>query len=194
MACGGVEAAALRSLVEQQLTAPLFPTLVGVTDALMVEAFDASGCFNVSATCEVHALPARHPGGASVLVVRDATGPVMAYAPDNELSLFDTDAAVVAWRSSLIDGLRGIPVLIHDATYVDDELSRHRGWGHSSAAEATELAMSCGADVLLLTHHHPDRTDAQVDALVEECRARVEAAGSALVVAGAAEGMVLEVA
>ncbi|MEQ1690427.1 MAG: MBL fold metallo-hydrolase [Gemmatimonas sp.] len=193
IACGGVDADALRPIVEQQLSAPLFPTLDGVTDSLSVEAFDATGCFRVSATCEVQAIPARHPGGASVLLVRDTTGPVMAYAPDNELSFADHDAASVSWRASLIDSLRSIPVLIHDATYADDELSLHRGWGHSSATEASELAMACGADVLLLTHHHPDRTDQQVDAMVAQCRALVAAAGSALMVAAAAEGMVLEV-
>ena len=194
IACGGVAAAALRTIVEQQLSAPLFPTLDGVTDALSVEAFDDAGCFRVSATCDVQAIPARHPGGASVLVVRDATGPVLAYAPDNELSFADAETSVLSWRLSLMESLRRIPVLIHDATYTDDELARHRGWGHSSAAEATQLAIACRADVLLLTHHHPDRTDTQVDALAEQCRALGAAAGSSLVVVAAAEGMSLEVA
>ena len=65
-------------VVEQQLSAPLFPTLDGVTDALSLESFDAAGCFRASATCDVQAIPARHPGRASVLIVRDAVGPVMA--------------------------------------------------------------------------------------------------------------------
>ncbi|MBL0171302.1 MAG: MBL fold metallo-hydrolase [Gemmatimonadaceae bacterium] len=193
MACGGVDAVSLRALVDQQLSAPLFPTLAGITDALSVDAFDADGVFHLDDSCTVHTLPARHPGGASVLRVDDAAGAVMAFAPDNELSYADDDSRVTAWRAELALSLRGIPVLLHDATYTNEELSAHRGWGHSSAEEATRFAMECGAGTLLLTHHHPDRTDDEVDAMEARCREIVANAGAELRVAAATEGEVLAV-
>jgi ribonuclease BN (tRNA processing enzyme) len=187
IAAGGVDAALLRSLVNQQLTAPLFPTLEGLTDAITVDAFDDSGTFVVSDGCRVVALPAQHPGGAVILRVDDRTGPVVAYAPDNELALWSDDGTVSAWRRRLATALRGIPVLIHDATYADDELSGHRGWGHSSAEEATRFAIACEAGTVLLTHHHPERSDDQVDEIVARCRGLASAAGSPLRVMGATE-------
>ncbi len=194
IACGGVTAAALCELAGLQLSPPLFPALDGIVEALTVETFDAANTFSVSASCRVHALHAQHPGGASVLVVHDETGPVVAYAPDNELAFAADDPLITAWRDALAHSLYGIPLLFHDATYTDDELGDHRGWGHSSAEEATQFALRCQAGTLLLTHHHPDRTDDEIDAMVARCRAIVADARSALRVDAAAEGMVLEVA
>ncbi len=187
IACGGVDSALMRSLVNQQLTAPLFPTLDGLTDTVLVDAFTDDGVFAVGETCRVVALPAHHPGGAVILRVDDARGPVVAYAPDNELALWNEDPPMANWRRRLISALHKIPVLVHDATYIDAELSAHTGWGHSSAEEATRFAVSCEAGTLLLTHHHPERSDDQVDELVARCRSLVKAAGSALRVFGAAE-------
>jgi phosphoribosyl 1,2-cyclic phosphodiesterase len=187
IACGGVDAAALRTLVDQQLSAPLFPTLTGLTEAVTVEAFDDDASYAVSATCRVVALPAQHPGGAVILRVDDVNGPVVAYAPDNELALWNDDPVVDNWRQHLASALRDIPVLVHDATYVDDELPSHRGWGHSSAEEATRFAMSCNAGSLMLTHHHPDRSDDQVDEIMARCRTLARAAGSSLRVVAATE-------
>lgn len=187
IAAGAVDAASLRLLVNQQLTAPLFPTLDGLTDAITVDAFDESDTYTVSDGCRVVALPAQHPGGAVILRVDDRSGPVVAYAPDNELALWNEESTVSAWRRRLATALRGIPVLIHDATYVDDELSAHRGWGHSSAEEATRFAIACEAGSLLLTHHHPERSDDQVDEIVARCRALASTAGSTLRVMGATE-------
>ncbi len=193
IACGGVNAATLRVVVDQQLSAPLFPTLDGIAQALTVEAFDAADSFVVSTSCCVRAFAAHHPGGASILRVDDAIGPLVAYAPDNELACADEGPSRMTWRAGLVESLRGIPVLLHDATYSGDELAMHRGWGHSSAEEATQFAMQCEAGTLVLTHHHPDRSDDDVDAIVARCRAIVQEAGSTMTVMAAAEGMLLDV-
>lgn len=193
VACGAVDGALLRTLVNQQLTAPLFPTLDGLTETVMVESFGDDGIFKVTETCRVVALPAQHPGGAVILRVDDARGPVVAYAPDNELAFWNEDSATIGWRRRLASALHHIPVLIHDATYTDAELPAHRGWGHSSAEEATRFAMQCEAGTLLLTHHHPERSDDQLDDIVAQCRALAKAAGSTMRVLGATERSVIPV-
>jgi phosphoribosyl 1,2-cyclic phosphodiesterase len=189
VACGDVPRDVLEPFVRAQISEPLFPSIDGLADAVEVRDFDDTNSFYVSAACHVRALAANHPGGASVLRVDDAAGAVLAYAPDNELAYDDRDPTVVVWRTVLRESLQDIPLLLHDATYVQEELPAHRGWGHSSAEEATRFAMEGNAGTLLLIHHHPDRDDDAIDAIVARCRAMVAAAGSSLQVAAAADGL-----
>ncbi len=196
IACGGVDREVLRTLVQQQLSAPLFPNVDGVLEQVDVVGLEYGASLTIDGSCFVHAIAGSHPGGASVLRVDDAHGPLLAYAPDNELLGASNDTSLggetTSWRCALAASLRGIPLLMHDATYSDDESARYTGWGHSSAEEATRFAMECDAQQLLLTHHHPERSDAAIDDMVRACRAMVTAAGSSLRVAGAAEGVSID--
>ena len=61
----------------------------------------------------------------------------------------------------------GVDVLLHDAQFTAAELADRPHFGHSAADYAVALAERCHVDRLLLYHHDPDRTDDEVDALVE---------------------------
>jgi phosphoribosyl 1,2-cyclic phosphodiesterase len=50
-------------------------------------------------------------------------------------------------------------ILIHDAQYTDEELKKHKGWGHSSYSQATEVAERSNVKQLIITHHDPDHDD-----------------------------------
>lgn len=78
-----------------------------------------------------------------------------------------------------------VDVLIHDAQHTSEELPSRVSWGHSAADYPVRLGELAGAKAVLLFHHDPTRTDAEVDAIVESF------AGAAVPVAAAAEGMVL---
>ena len=81
---------------------------------------------------------------------------------------------------------RGADVLIHDAQYTPDEHSSHRGWGHSTWEESAHIAAKAGVKSLLLTSHAPERSDAEIDQLVERARSifpNTRAAAESLVVA-----------
>ncbi len=52
--------------------------------------------------------------------------------------------------------------LIFDAHYTPDELLKHVGWGHSSWKTACRAATLAGVNQLILTHHAPERTDAEI--------------------------------
>ena len=62
-------------------------------------------------------------------------------------------------------------LLIHDAQYTTEELKTHRGWGHSSYAQAIEVARRAGVGELIFTHHDPDHDDDFLDRVEKECQA-----------------------
>lgn len=64
----------------------------------------------------------------------------------------------------------GVDVLVHDAQYTADELATRQHFGHSAIDYAVALAERCNVGRLLLHHHDPERTDDEVDALVEAHR------------------------
>jgi phosphoribosyl 1,2-cyclic phosphodiesterase len=190
--CGDGENASLQPFVETLLTPPMFPYVDGIRSRLGVCDWEHSTARQVG-TSRVHRFAAQHPGEAAVLRIDDARGPAVAYAPDNELAYADESEAAEAWRVKLTAFLHGVPVLVHDATYLDSELVKHVGWGHSSSLEATRLAIECSAGMLVLFHHHPDRDDDAIERMVEESRAMVTQAGSSLRVLAAWEGLALSV-
>ena len=188
--CGNADANAVRETTSVLLSPPLFPALEGIANSLDIADFDADHGAQVSANVRVRMLTARHPGGAAIFVVEDSDGPVLAYAPDNELAYASSDVDIIAWREELAKALQGIPVLVHDAMFRAEELTHHVGWGHSSADEAVQFARECNAGSLLLFHHHPDRDDIAIDDLVAECRS---GPGADLKIEAAYEGLELEV-
>jgi phosphoribosyl 1,2-cyclic phosphodiesterase len=79
-----------------------------------------------------------------------------------------------------------VDVLIHDAQHTAAELPSRAIFGHSAADYAVRLGELAGAGSVLLFHHDPARTDAEVDAVVESF------AGAPISVQAAVEGEVHE--
>jgi ribonuclease BN (tRNA processing enzyme) len=89
----------------------------------------------------------------------DDTTASLAYLPDVEY-LDDTH------RHPALELARGVDLLLHDTHYTTAEYPHHRGRGHACDRDAVEIAREAGARHLLLFHHHPDHTDASIDAMV----------------------------
>jgi phosphoribosyl 1,2-cyclic phosphodiesterase len=65
---------------------------------------------------------------------------------------------------------RGADLLIHDAEYNEEEYKKTRSWGHSVYKDALNLAMDAEVKKLGLFHHNQERLDAEIDAIVDDCR------------------------
>jgi len=87
---------------------------------------------------------------------------------------------------------QGADILIHDSQYTHKEyVSSKLGWGHSSFEHAVNVAHKAGVKKLLLFHHDPDRSDAELE-LIEK---RIQAAAggkTSMEVMIAREGMTVE--
>jgi phosphoribosyl 1,2-cyclic phosphodiesterase len=95
-------------------------------------------------------------------------------------------------NEKVVSFIRGADVLIHDAQYTHKEyISSKLGWGHSSFEYAVNAAHKAGVKKLLLFHHDPDRSDAELERI--EARIRRSIAGkSTMEVMIAREGLTVE--
>jgi len=181
-------------VIREQMSPDVFPvpfeTLAARVDFRNVGENEAS-----AVDVDVASFNVQHPGGAVAyrFTSREADRRSFVYVSDNELAPNDRYRSPGNWRSQLVDFLRGANVLVHDATYTNEEYADHRGWGHSTYDEALELAIDGGVETLVLFHHKPERTDDDLDARAAACRDGARARGSRLRVVAAAEGMSLDV-
>ena len=105
-----------------------------------------------------------HVSGAVCLGYRLENGSAsLAYIPDVEYLEEDH-------RGPSLELAAGVDLLIHDAHHTAAEYAPHRGCGHSSDQDAVDLALGAGAGKVLLFHHHPDRDDDGIDAVVTSHR------------------------
>jgi phosphoribosyl 1,2-cyclic phosphodiesterase len=74
------------------------------------------------------------------------------------------------YHEAAMDLCQGVDLLIHDAQYTASELPFRVDFGHSAADYAVELGRRSGAGRVLLFHHDPDRTDAEVAAIERAMR------------------------
>jgi phosphoribosyl 1,2-cyclic phosphodiesterase len=148
---GGVEKA-----VRKLVGFPFFP--------LQVEALHAEVEFRDFAPgAVIHPRPGvtlrttllNHPGDAIGYRI-EYGGRAVAYITDIELAGQPNELA-------LMNLIKDAELVIIDATYTDDELPAHVGWGHSSWQQGVRLVEAAGAGQLCLFHHNPEHDDVFMD-------------------------------
>ena len=87
--------------------------------------------------------------GVSVAYVSDVQQPLDGSGPD----------------PAVVDLVRGVDVLIHDAQYTPVDWETKCTWGHSTIDHALLTAKAAGVGTLALFHHDPARSDDELDAI-----------------------------
>jgi phosphoribosyl 1,2-cyclic phosphodiesterase len=184
------ELLALREVLMRQMSPPVSVPAYAA-DAARMEVTEITAGELRTDYFRIGALPLRHPGRTLGFSVSAATGgATVNYLTDNELGDLST---APDWQAALVGFLQGSEVLIHDATYADNEVPARRGWGHSSGSQAVDLAVAAGVRKLMLFHHAPEHGDREVDRVLAEARRRVAVAGAQLVVEAAAAGLSFDI-
>jgi phosphoribosyl 1,2-cyclic phosphodiesterase len=98
-----------------------------------------------------------HPGPALGYRLTTGSGKIVAYVTGNEV--FPHGSGAAAARERLVSFLKGADILIHDATYFDNEYRSHVGSGHSSVSAVLTLAAEARVKRLYLFHHDPSHDD-----------------------------------
>lgn len=78
-------------------------------------------------------------------------------------------------------------LLIADAQYLPDEVKQYHGWGHANLNYMVNQAVQANVRKLVITHHDPNRTDLQLDTILEHYRSLLVKKGSRLELIGAKE-------
>jgi ribonuclease BN (tRNA processing enzyme) len=63
---------------------------------------------------------------------------------------------------------------MHDAEYTPKEYKLLIEWGHSSYMDVLDVAFEAGVKQLGLFHHNQERTDDEVDEIVEACNKTIK--------------------
>ena len=73
---------------------------------------------------------------------------------------------------------RDADLLFHDAEYLPEEYALKKTWGHSTYVDAVNLALKADVKRLGLFHHNQDRSDDELDEIVELCKGIIKERGS----------------
>lgn len=138
---------------------------------------------------DIDAFEVPHKGGPTFgYRLDDGTGSV-AYIPDHRPSVHGPEPGVV-------EVVRGVDVLVHDAQFTAAEIQLAQAYGHATVDQAIALATAADVGQLVLFHHGPGRTDAEVErieaAAIASAVAATSAGGPPLVVVAAREGAVID--
>jgi phosphoribosyl 1,2-cyclic phosphodiesterase len=79
-------------------------------------------------------------------------------------------AKLKAMRDGVVRLCEGADLVIYDTQFTPEEYRVRPHWGHSCPEDAIEIARAAGAKGVVLFHHAPERTDAQIDELLEQHR------------------------
>ncbi|MCX7024660.1 MAG: MBL fold metallo-hydrolase [Spirochaetes bacterium] len=135
-------------------------------------------------------LKLNHPGttlgwrieadGAAVAVCTDCARPRKAVVTDGlgPVADYERDLAALC---------EGVDALIYDTHFFEHEIVGKEDWGHSTFEDAVRMGRECGVREVILFHHAPEHSDAQVD--IKLAMARDVARHDAFTVSAAREGM-----
>ena len=158
----------LRSRLGRYFSPPLFPVYFrNLTCKLFLHEIEQSsftiGPFSIQSSYVIH------PGPTVGFRIQDGSG-VFAYIPDHEPAIGRNGLLKsIKWLSGS-DLAFGADLLLHDAQYTLEEYKDKAGWGHSAMEDVLHFATLMRVKRLLLGHHDPLRSDAQLDQLYRQLK------------------------
>ena len=203
----------LRAVFSSQTDDPYFPISIEQAKAdISFRELADSAKFQI-ADVEIACTRLNHPyvatayrlsaDGASVAYVSD-TAPFSDILFDNQYvphppslvaPLPPSDRAKLqAMRDGVVRLCEGADLVIYDTMFTADDYRRIPHYGHSRPSDALDVCHEAGARRLALFHHAPERSDAEVDAILAETRVQVRNAKLSLDLVAAYEGLDIDLA
>ena len=116
---------------------------------------------------------ANHPT-STLIYMLDTLGKRITYAPDSEI--WGDATAFQDYDEKLGGFVRGSDIFIHDAAFTDKDYETRKNEGHSGLSIVVDFAAEkVQARDLILFHSQPDYSDAELDKMLADAKARIKA-------------------
>ncbi len=156
------------NLIAKIMAPPNFPVKYSNISAKMVYTEECPDQIEIG-SMTIIPIPLSHPnGGSGYKFIED--GKTFVFLTDNELGFVHPgglEPAAYQEFSAEAD------FLIHDAEYTQQEYGTQIEWGHSTYEDVLDLAVNANVKKLGLFHLNQDRTDDEMDAIVDICRQKL---------------------
>jgi phosphoribosyl 1,2-cyclic phosphodiesterase len=155
----------IKKLLANSMTAPFFPYQFKNLKSVIEYTPECAETFVID-SIEISSINLSHPNlGAGYKFVED--GKTFVFLTDNELGYTHRGGRTFEDYAKFS---AGADFLIHDAEYTDAQYQVNRTWGHSTYLDALNLAITAGVKQFGLFHHNQDRSDEELDEIVQDCR------------------------
>jgi phosphoribosyl 1,2-cyclic phosphodiesterase len=164
--CGNLDGRSAEEALGVFFRPPLFPIPIQeIAGDLRHVGFRAGETLAFEDGISVRTCPLNHPGGAC--------GYRFDYEAGSLCYLSDMEHAADGPPAQLVSFVGDADLVIYDGMFTEAEYDRYRGWGHSTWNAGVRLCREAGARALGLFHHHPRRTDLELDEIERQLAAQL---------------------
>ena len=160
----------IKNILSTTMSPPNFPLKLNEVKATLQYNTTSTASFCID-TITITPIPLSHPNKGFGYRFEEE-GKSFVFLTDNELGyqheggLHFNDYCTCVAHTDL---------LIHDAEFTREEYKRRKTWGHSTYEDALKLALKAKVKRFGIFHHNQERTDTEIDSLVQHCRALIKA-------------------
>lgn len=173
----------LQEILTNQMESKFFPVNFEQLNAKISFQEICNGKHNVG-KAQFSFIRNNHPGVAYGFRIEE-NGKSIVFITDNEL--LPPKNAHTSWKN-FVNFCDGAELLVHDAHYLQDEMADTAGYGHSSYEQAFNLGIEAHAKHLVFFHHRPERSDAELDPIIDSFRKKLNSMHNTMKLDAAIEG------
>ena len=154
----------IKEMLSTSMVPPYFPVNFEDIQAKIVYHWACQDSFKISSV-EVTPILLNHPNqGLGYKFVEDNKSFI--FLTDNELTFKHHGGLDY---NDYLNFVSKADLLFHDAEFTEEEYKMTKGWGHSVYKDALQLALDADVKQFGLVHHNQDRTDKDLDKIVQNC-------------------------
>ena len=154
----------VETILPKVMSPPNFPVKYSDVKAQLVYLESNHTEFEIGSV-NVTPIPISHPNSGSGYKFTE-NGKSFIFLTDNELGFVHPGGRK---DEDYLEFCTNADLLIHDAEYTPEEYESKIEWGHSVYTDTLDLALKAGVGQLGLFHINQERTDQQMDQIVEVC-------------------------